>query len=185
MTNRRSHRLRDYDYATAATYFITICESQRRPVFGKVVDALVLSPLGRIVEEEWQQTAKLRDYLQLREHVVMPNHFHGLLSITHSVAPNHHRREFGEGRRASLSSIIGNFKGAVTRRARTELPHVAWSWQARFYDHIVRDETGLLRIARYIRENPQTWLSDRENLESTEADEFHNWLETLPPPEVL
>ena len=182
--NRRSHRLRDFDYAASATYFVTICEAERRPVFGYITGTVALSSLGRIVDEEWQRTGALRDYVELREYVVMPNHFHALLRLTRSVAPNHSRRKFGESRRASLSSIIGNFKGAVTRRARTELPQLEWAWQPRFYDHVVRDEVGLLRITRYIRENPLKWLCDRENPGFNAVDEFHDWLKGLPSPEI-
>nr|VFK38088.1 MAG: Transposase IS200 like [Candidatus Kentron sp. SD]VFK42835.1 MAG: Transposase IS200 like [Candidatus Kentron sp. SD] len=37
---------------------------------------------GEIVAEEWRRTATVRDNLQLDQWVVMPNHFHGILTIT-------------------------------------------------------------------------------------------------------
>lgn len=36
--NRRSVRLRGYDYAEAGAYFITICTTNRAPLFGHITD---------------------------------------------------------------------------------------------------------------------------------------------------
>ena len=36
-------------------------------------------------------------------------------------------------------------------------------WQARFYDHIIRDEKSLMNIREYIRNNPMKWDLDRNN----------------------
>ena len=33
-----------------------------------------------------------------------------------------------------------------------------FSWQARFHDHVIRNEKDLERVRRYINENPATWL---------------------------
>lgn len=55
----------------------------------------------------------------------------------------------------SLSVVIRNYKGAVTRHARRlGLPH---GWQSRFHDRIIRNEEAYLRISRYIRDNPKNW----------------------------
>lgn len=36
-------------------------------------------------------------------------------------------------------------------------------WQRGYYEHVIRDETALDRIRRYIRENPLRWAIDAEN----------------------
>lgn len=50
-----------------------------------------------------------------------------------------------------MSHIVQRFKGAVTKRVGVSL------WQKGFYDHIIRDEPGYLRIWNYIDTNPAKW----------------------------
>ncbi len=40
-----------------------------------------LNEIGKIMEEEWQQTEKIRRNVKLDAFVVMPNHLHGILVI--------------------------------------------------------------------------------------------------------
>ncbi len=68
-------------------------------------------------------------------------------------------RAFGNAVAGSLSTIIGGYKAAVTRRCR--LMDIPFNWQPRFYEHIVRNEQALLHIRRYINENPRNWKVDR------------------------
>lgn len=78
--HRRSVRLRDYDYRSAGTYFLTICAFQRECLFGEVVDGeMQVNQFGEIVREEWQKTDIVRENVILDEFVIMPNHIHGIL----------------------------------------------------------------------------------------------------------
>jgi len=52
----------------------------------------------------------------------------------------------------SLSSIVRSYKSAVTKNLHTMEP--GFSWQPRFYDHIIRSDRELNRIRRYIINNP-------------------------------
>ncbi|MCC6289779.1 MAG: transposase [Chitinophagaceae bacterium] len=59
----------------------------------------------------------------------------------------------------SVSSIIGSYKSAVTKHAnRLDL---AFGWQARFHEHIIRDEAEYRRIKNYIANNPAKWEEDK------------------------
>lgn len=58
----------------------------------------------------------------------------------------------------NLSSILRGFKSAVTIEAPTIQPD--FSWQARFHDHVIRDDDEFRRIAFYIYENPVNWYDD-------------------------
>lgn len=58
----------------------------------------------------------------------------------------------------NLASIIRGFKSAVTVAARTIDP--TFQWQARFHDHIIRNDDSLQRITDYIRHNPERWDTD-------------------------
>ena len=74
--HRRSIRLQGYDYTRSGAYYVTICTHDRTCLFGEIVDGkMVLSRLGLAVREEWLNTARLRDRVELDEFVVMPNHF--------------------------------------------------------------------------------------------------------------
>jgi len=42
---------------------------------------MILNGLGKIVRGEWNQTSVLRPNIELGEFVVMPNHFHGIITI--------------------------------------------------------------------------------------------------------
>jgi len=33
-------------------------------------------------------------------------------------------------------------------------------WQRNYYEHIIRNEQSYMRIAEYIRNNPQKWIND-------------------------
>lgn len=55
----------------------------------------------------------------------------------------------------NLSSIMRGVKSAVTVYAK--INKLDFEWQPRFHDHIIRTNTELIRIRKYIIENPQKW----------------------------
>ncbi|TXI42407.1 MAG: hypothetical protein E6Q59_00855 [Nitrosomonas sp.] len=80
--HRRSIRLPGYDYSQAGAYFITICTHDRAPLFGKIVDGvMMLNAAGNIVNEEWHKTGQIRHQIALHEFVIMPNHIHGIIQL--------------------------------------------------------------------------------------------------------
>jgi putative transposase len=80
--HRRSIRLSGNDYTQDGVYAVTICTHARVHLFGAmVVEEIVLSDFGRIVEEEWLRTPVLRSNVQLDAFVIMPNHMHGIIVI--------------------------------------------------------------------------------------------------------
>jgi REP element-mobilizing transposase RayT len=168
---RHSPRLQGYDYTQEGAYFVTICTHQRECLFGVIIgDEMRLNALGKIVHEEWLQTAVVRPYVKLDEFVVMPNHVHGILFIEDSVGtwrrhvPTSEPRAFGKPIAGSLSTIIGSFKAMVTRRINKfrDTPG-ATVWQGRFYDEIIHNEAMLNQIRQYILYNPAKWVEDHEN----------------------
>lgn len=84
---RRSIRLKGYDYSQAGLYFITICVQHRECLFGEIVGAplvgaqMQLNDAGMMVENEWLKLPERFKNIQLHEYVVMPNHFHAILEI--------------------------------------------------------------------------------------------------------
>jgi MSHA biogenesis protein MshO len=72
----------------------------------------------------------------------------------------------------SLGRIIASYKGSVTKHAnRLDL---AFSWQPRFYDHIIRDHESLLQIQEYIINNPIKWAEDKLFTPSNRRDIARN-----------
>ncbi|MFC3811332.1 hypothetical protein [Lacihabitans lacunae] len=80
--NRRSIRLKGYDYSKAGLYFITICVQDHKMMFGEVIEGeMVLNDPGNMLETEWKKLKTRFPNIKLHEFIVMPNHFHGILEI--------------------------------------------------------------------------------------------------------
>lgn len=86
--NRRSIRLKGYDYSQEGAYYITICVEQRLCLFGSIDNSeMILNDAGRMIEQEWLNLKERFPHIELHEYVVMPDHFHGILEITNVGAP--------------------------------------------------------------------------------------------------
>jgi REP element-mobilizing transposase RayT len=169
---RRSIRLKDYDYAQAGAYFVTICTHDRECLFGEIVSGEIqLNAFGEIVVEEWGRSTEIRREIELDEWVVMPNHLHGIAVIVadppvhgdsssvgaHGRAPLHRKPR-------SLGSFIAGFKSVVTTRINTlRGAPGAPVWQRNYYEHVIRNEDDLVRIREYIANNPVQWEIDENN----------------------
>ena len=178
--NRRSIRLKGYDYSQAGAYFVTICTQGRACLFGDVVDGeMRLNEYGKIVWDEWYKTAAVRPYMRLDEYgfVVMPNHVHAIVWIVDDDMVGARRRraltreEFGRPISGSLPTIVRAFKSAVTKRINEyrRTPGLP-VWQRNYWEHVVRNERALNAIRRYIVENPLRWHMDRYNPNATGTD---------------
>lgn len=173
-----STRWIEWDYSQSGPYFVTICTARMACCLGNIVSRSVkLSRWGVIVQEEWLRTPEIRPGISLDVFAIMPNHFHAIIAIaneskglgslveTHSNASSdlESRNRFGPQQR-NLASAIRGFKGAAARRIHSA-GFSDFAWQARFYDHVIRNEKALDEIREYILENPVKWESDRENPE--------------------
>lgn len=162
-----SARRPGWDYSAAGYYFVTLCTKNRIRHFGRVINGdLELTPIGEVVVEEWIRTGELRPNVELDEWILMPNHMHAILVITHPVPPKENAdkkipppsRLIGN----SLGSIIGQFKGACTKRIMNGI-EPEFGWQTRFWDRVIRDQAELSRAQIYIRNNPLKWEADHNN----------------------
>jgi REP element-mobilizing transposase RayT len=62
----------------------------------------------------------------------------------------------------SVAAMVRSYKSAVSYWA-SHNGRPDFGWQARYYDHIIRDEENLSQVRQYIRDNPLNWHLDREN----------------------
>ena len=197
--HRKSIRLRGYDYSKEGLYFITICTADRKCLFGKIVSVgvqdiepiqsindsemtigvenfeprrqeMILNDAGKIANECWLMIPEHFPDVFLHEHIVMPNHVHGIIELTKSpvgVQNFEPKRENFEPRRneyqkiisRSIGSIVRGFKIGVTKwfRNNTDIENI---WQRNYYEHIIRNEHSYEKIADYIIENPNNWEID-------------------------
>ncbi len=160
--NRKSTRLHGYDYTQPGVYFVTICTYRFAHLFGHISDGIMRqNDLGRLVEQEWRNTATIRPMVELDLFVVMPNHFHGLVCIT-DVEDVLRRAESRTIQSNSLGAIIAQFKSTVTKRSSgLAIPPRRPIWKRNYHDRIVRNQQELEKIQRYILANPARWHEDR------------------------
>jgi len=164
---RRSIRLPEFDYARYGPFFVTLCVENRNCIFGTVADGqMQLKRYGEIIEEEWIRTAEIRRETSFDAYVVMPNHFHGIVSVLNTEADRlgrvgAHSRAPLRRQSRSLGAMIAQFKATTTRRinALRGTPG-ATIWQRNYYEHVIRDERDLERIRNYIAANPARWEED-------------------------
>lgn len=77
-----SNRLKNWDYSSAAVYFITIVTKNRECLFGFIEeDKMILNENGQIVENELLKSIKIRKNWFFHNWIVMPNHVHLLIEI--------------------------------------------------------------------------------------------------------
>ncbi|MFH1691268.1 MAG: transposase [Candidatus Omnitrophota bacterium] len=182
-------RLKYYDYAQQGAYFVTVCVNDRKCVFGDVLnDNMVLNDAGKMVDKWWRELSKKYNVVLIDEHKIMPNHLHGIIVIVDQcnvgadlcVRPvngnngyaNNNNMEIVKGRtrRCAPTPMIGTivqwFKTMSTneyiRNVKTNNwpPFIIRLWQRNYYEHVIRDESDLVRIREYIVNNPVHWERD-------------------------
>jgi REP element-mobilizing transposase RayT len=80
--HRHSLRLPNRDYSAKGWYFVTICTYEKYCYFGEIVDRqMVLSPIGKIAQQFWQEIPQHSQNTYLDEYTIMPNHIHGIIAI--------------------------------------------------------------------------------------------------------
>jgi putative transposase len=177
-------RLQHRDYSQPGYYFITLCINNHERLFGLISQGeMMLNDFGCIVEKCWLDLPNHYHDIELDAHVVMPNHFHGIVKILDHVETglkpvsdviNQNAGEMGlkpistsfiqlkQDKQHGLSELVRALKTFSARRI-NELRHTIGKniWQYGYYDHIIRDNRSLQRIRTYILNNPVNWKDDR------------------------
>lgn len=178
--HRRSMRLSGYDYSQEGWYFITICTQDRRCMFGLITGNQVnLNGAGLMVQSWWGKLTGKFPLVQTDAYIVMPNHFHGIISV--GAAPcgrpdiNYPDETTGQphGVAPTLGEVVSWFKTMTTNQYIRGVKRKDWRpfqkklWQRNYYEHIVRDEDELGHYRQYISDNPANWQTDEENPDVT------------------
>ena len=112
-----------------------------------------LSPIGEFCQEQWEKVSDHNPYATVPLFVVMPNHVHAIVSINQET-----ERAIQKTTRETLAIVVGGIKREVTMFARQH--KMAFDWQSRFYDRIIRNRKEENSIANYIENNVARWDSD-------------------------
>ena len=175
---RKSIRLQGYNYSQAGFYFVTICTQNHLCLFGEIQinGEMKRNSAGDMIEKWWLELTHKFPRVTLYEHVVMPNHFHGIVQIDHSSesrtresspAINTAQDEQLQVPPTSLASIVGWFKSMTMNEYIRQVKSQGWRpfhqrlWQRNYYEHIIRDDEAWHEISEYIRTNSQRWIDDK------------------------
>jgi putative transposase len=163
---RKSNRLKDYDYSLPGAYFVTICTQNKIYLFGNIINTMLqLNDAGKMINRWWQELNNKFDDVKTDEYVVMPNHFHGIIIITESIRETH----IG----VPLQNAMQWFKTMTTNEYIRNVKQSGWTpfvgklWQRSYYDHISRNEGELNLIRQYIIDNPSDWSKDKYHINIT------------------
>jgi len=177
--NRRSVRLKGYNYSQAGSYFITLCTRNRECLFGDIIvragskpapgvqpARMSLNEYGEIVKNVWDDLINHVTGVELDVFGIMPNHIHGIVTINRAgLEPRAEHRaglEPAPTGRIGLPEIIRQLKTFSARQinVRRRTPGVPL-WQRNYYEHIIQNEKSYGEIATYIANNPTYWEIDR------------------------
>ena len=169
-----SHRLKGWNYASNGCYFLTFCTQNRVHWFGDIEHGkMVLSDMGKIVNEQWIKSFEIRDELFAGEFVVMPNHIHGIVVIDGITPVETNGRSSLPLKRKpkSISSFMAGVKSATVNKIdnyidSNKLDIIKFNrknrlWQGNYYDRIIRNEKEYESITEYIYTNPGNWENDK------------------------
>ena len=158
LPNRKSLRLKYYDYTKAGGYFITLCTHNHKWILSSVTPStdgrrpqIILTELGRIAQSTLLEIST-KQGIHIDSYVVMPNHIHMIVFIMDN--PNS----------TSTGRFIGAFKSLVAKHWRDACNARGTTagklWQRNYYDHVLRNHQDYVEKLKYIDENPDKWHLD-------------------------
>lgn len=178
--DRRSIRLKGYDYSQEGLYFVTICCQNMAYRFGKVVNGQMLLNAAGLMVDMWikELENKFPD-IRIDEYVIMPNHLHLIIENNGALAnavrvdlcvdPHNqiNRTVEGEHIGSPLHRVIQWLKTMTTNSYILGVKTLGWEpfdkkiWLRNYYEHIIRDDRAHHNIAEYIKNNPLKWEADK------------------------
>ncbi|MCL2773817.1 MAG: transposase [Oscillospiraceae bacterium] len=164
LPNRKSIRLKDYDYSQDGTYFITICTHDRVNLYGDIIVGadsisarMKLNHAGQMIQNIFDETINSYNTVISDIYVIMPNHFHCILSLSRADIES----------APTVGDIIQSFKRNTTIKYINGVKSGIYPsfnkriWQRNYYEHIIRDDEEYQTIWQYIDENPAKWDKDK------------------------
>lgn len=153
---RKQTRLKEYDYSTVGSYFVTICTKNHENKSGRIVDyRMILSKVGQIVDDRLKSLPERLENIELNVYTIMPNHVHAIINIVGAGFPDPKKS-------IPLGKVIAYFKYLTTKTVNIKFGTPGEKlWQRNYYEHVIRDEDNLADIREYIANNPMKWALDK------------------------
>lgn len=119
-----------------------------------------MTNIGNVVMEIIEQITQKYPCVNVNQYVIMPNHVHMLLFISHVGVLE--KEQTGMGNPSpTVGNVIGWFKYTVTKKINEQRNSVGkLIFQRSFHDHIIRNEKDYEMIWNYIIANPINWCND-------------------------
>jgi putative transposase len=141
------------------TFFVTSATAGRRAL-------LQSDRMAQLLVDVLAENRRKRRYL-LHEFMIMPNHFHLLLTPAAEIP---------------LERALQFIKGGFSFRAKREVHFASKIWQASFVNHRIRDSDDYKRHRNYIWENPvRAGLSQKPELFAWSSASLEMELDAPPP----
>ena len=179
LPDRRSIRLKGYDYSSCGGYFVTICCKDGAHRFGSIVNV----GAGRVPArndlvparndsvhtyvneciDEWCVSYNEFGRIVIDELQQMEQRFTGIMVPGYMVMPNHvhFMLIITDDGQNSLSEIVRRFKMGVSNRCmKLCKDRGVWMeplWQRNYYERIIRDKEEYDNTLKYMYENPTRW----------------------------
>lgn len=150
---RKSLRIKNYNYSAEGAYFITVCTKDRKHILSTIQEPedccslpkVNLTEIGTEVEKSILYIDSVYDSVSVDNYVIMPNHIHLIISLSY---------QNDNERAKSIERIMYQLKSFTTNKYKKGL------WQRSYYDHIIRDKEDYNVRFKYIEENPSRWKND-------------------------
>ena len=161
LKNRKTPRLQAFDYNSIGVYFVTICTRDRRCILSRVVGTGVLdcpqielTRYGEIADKYIKQLNDFYEHISIDSYVIMPNHIHILLYIKNEGQSRTPVPTKLDRANSTFSQFVSTYKRFCNKEYGENI------WQARAYDHIIRNKEDYEKHLKYIYENPMRWYYD-------------------------
>ena len=171
LPQRKSTRLKNFDYSSAGAYFVTICVRDRMQILSEIIRdditatdktsgiavgeglappeiTVKLKPCGEIVKEQLQLIGTRSPNVTVEDYVIMPDHIHAVISL--------HGKAGGASPSPTLDDVICAFKSLTSRSCKQKYG-IEKMFQRSSAEHIVRDREDYETRRKYIYENPKRW----------------------------
>jgi REP element-mobilizing transposase RayT len=126
----RIRRLRNFDYCSPRSYFVTFGAKHGAQVFH--------DPVAATVARDTILDFRERGWYALFAFCIMPNHIHLVVKLL--------------GGERKLSKVVGVLKSAIRLRCTDQQRSILW--REGYYDRIVRDYETSGQYVRYTLQNP-------------------------------
>lgn len=155
---RNSYRKPDHDYGDDASYFITMCVSNKEKCLSYIKicnktnePIVVLTKYGEIIAQQLQWLCNQYEYIKIPSYVIMPDHIHFVVEMYNELKNRCTKRV------KPLAQLMGAFKTTCSKYI-----HLSgkedFTWQRNYFDNIITSEHMYNNILRYIDRNPKNWI---------------------------